>query len=39
MRSSFGLGAGVRGGEGTGEWGYKREEGSRQDEVMILVGR
>ena len=29
MRSSFGSGAGVRGGEGTGEWGRKREEGSR----------
>ena len=39
MRSSLGLGAGVRGSEGTGEWGRKREEGSRQDEVIILVGR
>ena len=39
MQSSLGSGAGVRGGEDTGEWGCKREEGSRQDEVMILVGR
>ena len=39
MRSSLGLGTGVRGSEGAGEWGHKREEGLRQDEVMILVGR
>ena len=39
MWSSLGLGTEVRGGEGTGEWGHKREEGSRQDEVIILVGR
>ena len=39
MRSSLGSGAGVRGSEGTGEWGHKREEGLRRDEVMILVGR
>ena len=39
MRSSLGSGAGVRGGEGTGEWGRRREEGSRREEVMILVGR
>ena len=39
MRSSFGSGAGVRGGEGTGEWGCKREEGLRRDEVIILVRR
>jgi hypothetical protein len=39
MRSSFGSGAGVRGGEGSGELGRKRVEGSRCDDVMILVGR
>jgi hypothetical protein len=39
MRSSFGSGTGVRGSEGTGELGRKRVEGSRQDDVIILVGR
>ena len=29
MQSSLGSGTGVRGGEDTGEWGCKKEEGLR----------